>query len=201
MSPDTMRNPRTILIGAGAGIYGSAVIALLLVPSRGPDAGVNQVITSVVQDPSVLSAIGTFGLVLLTAVYTYQTRQLVETQYQARKQERMETWYGETITTVRRIERDWRFLLRHRAPNGVVRLNESETIFTELKELTDTLDSQIAGRPREIDRDLVDAADEFLEDWKQLAASEDPEFSHAHDGLAQLRDIRHHIEQHSDWYG
>ena len=188
-----------LLLSGYVGGLGGLLIGVII--ERGAVPEVNQVLVYLADNPAALSAIGTLGLVVLTAVYTHRTRQLVETQYRAREHQRIESWYGKMMTTVRRLERNWRFLLRHRAPKGIVHLSENESIYQDVKELTDQLDAHVAGRPDGIDPDLVESADQFIEEWEQLSASDDPIFGHEHYRLSHLRALRVQIQNHSDLYG
>jgi hypothetical protein len=154
-----------------------------------------------ISNPNALSAIGTLFLVLLTGLYTVETRKLVETEYQVRKDERIESWYGDTLTIVRKIDRNWRFLLRNRAPDGRIKLYENEEIYIELQEQASKLEAQIAGRPKGVEPSLVDKAESFFDTWKLLIQSESPTLEHDNNCLTHIEKIESDICEQSDWYG
>jgi hypothetical protein len=156
---------------------------------------------------NLLSGLGSFFLVLLTGLYTLWTRRLVSVEFEARETQRIETWYGETLSIVRQLESEWRFLLRERVgEDGYAHLEDHPESRDRLTSLVHSLEEQISSRPGAVDDSIPDTAENFIDGWRLIIRSNDPRVGVESgpgetDMLDSLESLRRELKEHSEWYG
>lgn len=126
---------------------------------------------------SLASGFATVILVVLTAWYSLETRRMVLAQEQSRKKEKVEKWYGKTLSLCRLLEERWEQV----EADGVTKTDNQrgETYYVTDEELLRSISSTIdelsehnSHRPSFVSQELSESIHRVSTEWVLISSGE-----------------------------